>query len=352
MKNKQKGIVTTGFTPSNNELRLKIVKDCGLSTYGVYIQILSHRNTSTNECFPKNDIIAEECSCSVANIKKHINKLYDFGYLVISSGYTGKASNYYFPSEIDLNTKKSIYTDAELDRISNIIRRTKDNTVEEVPAQDIKIINDKTFTPTGKYVDKIIDDVDLFEDDLPAKDNIIKLNNDSTGFINEFYINMHSYFNVQDESLKTNKTIIKKVNELVGLIDAKFKEQDFNIPAGKVIENILNEKQRQYKKALSKNSIDKDFNICCFVIGCLQKALDEEIQQYIRNSKVDKFPPADEGLIDYMNKIDLSNENYKGDDLFNYKPKNKIISINKDKEYVEDGVTYAVDKNGFSYVVN
>ena len=209
MKNKQKGIVTTGFTPSNNELRLNIVKDCGLSTYGVYIQILSHRNTSTNECFPKNDIIAEECSCSVANVKKHINKLYEFGYLVINSGYTGKASNYYFPLEIDLNTNKSIYSDAELERISNIKRRTKDNIVEEIPAQDNNIpssVGDKIkeFKPKEKYVD--IDN--SFEEELnkhkfyykPVNKNEVK---------NEYPIS-------EDEDFFFNEDAKEKFRELFG----------------------------------------------------------------------------------------------------------------------------------------
>ncbi|MPM02481.1 hypothetical protein SDC9_48730 [bioreactor metagenome] len=323
MKNKQKGIVTTGFTPSNNELRLKIVKNCGLSTYGVYIQILSHRNTSTNECFPKNDIIAEECSCSVANVKKHINKLYEFGYLVIDSGYTGKASNYYFPLEIDLNTNKSIYSDAELERISNIKRRTKDNIIEEVPAQDTnKLSDNKTFTPIGKYVDEIIDDVDLFEDDLsetPVKDNITKLNNDSAGsdvdYINEFYVNMHSYYNVNDELLKTNKTISKKVNDLVGFINTELTNNNIeNIKAEKIINDIMKNNQKSFNNALNNKSITDDFKKCTYIISCVQNNFkDKKLPTIINNSKVDNFPVADDGFVDYMNDnyITLSN----GDNL-------------------------------------
>ena len=368
MKNKQKGIVTTGFTPSNNELRLKMVKDCGLSTYGVYIQILSHRNTSTNECFPKNDIIAEECSCSVANVKKHINKLYEFGYLVIDSGYTGKASNYYFPLEIDLNTNKSIYSDAELERISNIKRRTKDNITEEVPEQDNNVADlvgneditnstdNKTFTPIGKYVDEIIDDADLFEDDLsetPVKDNITKLNNDSTGsdvdYINEFYVNMHSYYNVNDESLKNNKTIIKKVNDLVGFINTELTNNNIeNIKAEKIINDIMKNNQKSFGNGLKK--VTNDFYKCTYIITCVQNNFkDKKLPTIIKINKVDDIHIdqsyvdglndfyADDDMFDYMKKnsinsnkkVDLSNDKYNGD--WKFEKQNNVITINKNK---------------------
>lgn len=335
MKNKQKGIVTTGFTPSNNELRLKLVKDCGLSSYGVYIQILSHRNTSTNECFPKNDIIAEECSCSVANVKKHINKLYEFGYLVIDSGYTGKASNYYFPLEIDLNTNKSIYSDAELERISNIKRRTKDNIVEEIPAQDNNI-----SSSVGN---------DLFDEEieeLPPSNNI----DTSVGYINEFYDNMHTYFNVNDESLKTNKTIIKKVNDLVGFINTELSNNNIeNIKAEKIINDIMKNNQKSFGNGLKK--VTNDFYKCTYIITCVQNNFkDKKLPTIIKNNKVDDihidqsyvdglndFYAADDDMFDYMNKnsvnsnkkVNLSNETYSGD--WKFEKQNNVITINKNK---------------------
>ena len=362
MKNKQKGIVTTGFTPSNNELRLKIVKDCGLSTYGVYIQILSHRNTSTNECFPKNDIIAEECSCSVANVKKHINKLYEFGYLVINSGYTGKASNYYFPLEIDLNTNKSIYSDGELERILNIKRRTKDNEVEEIPAQTNNTIDnnninssvgnvldneisetDKTFKPIGKVYDD-----DLFNDDTEGITNIDN-NNSSDGYMDEFYVNMHSYYNVNDESLKNNKTIIKKVNDLVRFINTELTNNNIeNIKAEKIINDIMKNNQKSFGNGLKK--VTNDFYKCTYIITCVQNNFkDKKLPTIIKINKVDDIHIdqsyvdglndfyADDDMFDYMKKnsinsnkkVDLSNDKYNGD--WKFEKQNNVITINKNK---------------------
>lgn len=123
--------MTTGFVIAQNELRIKINKDCGLSAYAVYISILSFRNTKTNLCFPSKKLIAEECSCSEENVKKIIKKLSVCGYITIRSGSKGKANEYHFPFENESNEMDKVSSDDNITDIGDMTTKAKTDYIVE-----------------------------------------------------------------------------------------------------------------------------------------------------------------------------------------------------------------------------
>ena len=90
-----------GFVPSDNELRVKMIKEVGMPCYVVYLTILSHKISDDDKVFPTYETIAKECDCSTQNIKKHIKTLKQKRYIIVDSGKSGKANNYWFPHEKD-----------------------------------------------------------------------------------------------------------------------------------------------------------------------------------------------------------------------------------------------------------
>lgn len=88
-----------GFTKSNNQLREDIIGECGPSAYILYIVLLSHRNTKTNECFPSLSMLIKETTFTKPTLLKYLSALEQGDYLIINSGTFGQANNYYFPRE-------------------------------------------------------------------------------------------------------------------------------------------------------------------------------------------------------------------------------------------------------------
>lgn len=112
----------SGFIRVDNNLVRKIIQECGLDRAMIYYIILSHKNKDKDSCYPSFAEISRECCISVSTVKRNINVLVDRGYLIVKSGDTSKANNYYFPHE------KGMYSKAELAEIKNIKRRKiKDN---------------------------------------------------------------------------------------------------------------------------------------------------------------------------------------------------------------------------------
>lgn len=89
----------TSFTKSDNNLRLKIIKECGYKEFAMYMTILSHRNTQSGNCYPSISCLADEMDCTPRTIYNLINSLYDLGFIIINSGRTGINNTYYFPYE-------------------------------------------------------------------------------------------------------------------------------------------------------------------------------------------------------------------------------------------------------------
>lgn len=88
-----------GFTKSNNTIMQQIFERTDATCYAVYMAILAHRNSQTNECFPSRQRIMELTKLSEKTIKRKINELFEAGFIKINSGKQGTANNYYFPLE-------------------------------------------------------------------------------------------------------------------------------------------------------------------------------------------------------------------------------------------------------------
>ena len=90
-----------GFVKSNNELRIKIVKEINANGYLVYLSILAHKISDGDKCYPSIQVVADECSCSVSQVKRYIKTLSDKGFIIVNTGCKGQANNYWFPLEDD-----------------------------------------------------------------------------------------------------------------------------------------------------------------------------------------------------------------------------------------------------------
>lgn len=90
---------TESFTKSNNDIRLKIIKECGYKEYAMYLTILSHRNYQDGKCYPSISCLSDEMNCTTRTIYNLIGKLEDAGFIEIESGHTGYCNQYKFPYE-------------------------------------------------------------------------------------------------------------------------------------------------------------------------------------------------------------------------------------------------------------
>lgn len=290
------------FIMMYEDIRIQLCKDVGLSSAMVYYAIRGFKKSPDNMhcCYPSNSDIAKVCGLkSTSGIQKHLNILKDKGWLKWNSGGKDKKQNstYYFPKE------EYLYTDEELHYIAKVesITYDIDKTTAKRTKKNSKVVEEikeiETFTPIGKVYDD-----DLFEDEieeLPPSNNM----DASVGYMEEFYINMQNYYNVNDESLKNNKTIIKKVNDLVSLVEKELNNKNIeNINAEKIINDIMKNNQKSFNNALKNKSITDDFKKCTYIISCVQNNFkDKKLPTIIKNSKVDNLPDTDDGLVNYMN---------------------------------------------------
>jgi hypothetical protein len=90
------------FTKSNNQARLEICKNVGYIAYMVYLQILSHRNSKTGDCFPSFGLIASETGIGKRTVQNKVDKLEEYEYLKRNTGEydkelkKNKSNNYFF----------------------------------------------------------------------------------------------------------------------------------------------------------------------------------------------------------------------------------------------------------------
>lgn len=93
-------MVLTNWVKADNELIRYIIFETDAQTCMLYIIILSHRNTQSNQCYPSIKLLAKEMDVSPRTIQRMINRLHEIGVLKINSGKMGVANNYYFPEEV------------------------------------------------------------------------------------------------------------------------------------------------------------------------------------------------------------------------------------------------------------
>ena len=93
------GTVLTGWIKANNQLIRHIISEANAQTAMLYLIILSHRNTKSDQCFPSISLLAKEMNLSDRNIQRMINELCALDVLIVNSGKQGVANNYYFPKE-------------------------------------------------------------------------------------------------------------------------------------------------------------------------------------------------------------------------------------------------------------
>lgn len=98
-RNDIKGMMLTGFTISNNKLRDDISTTLSPVAALLYTTILSHRNTVKQRCFPTINTLHKETGISERKITDLIGELCENGYLIVESGGSRYANEYYFPYE-------------------------------------------------------------------------------------------------------------------------------------------------------------------------------------------------------------------------------------------------------------
>lgn len=125
------GMVTSGFIKSDNKVIRAIIHETGFAGYAIYILLLSHRNTSTDECYPTIDVIAKESNCDGSYVKKVLKKLIEAGYLNTIPGKKGQASRYFFPCE----DFYKIESETECRNKISSTKNPKQDTTEKAPAK-------------------------------------------------------------------------------------------------------------------------------------------------------------------------------------------------------------------------
>lgn len=94
------GMVLSNFVQIDNTIIRVLIIECGPGAACLYILLLSHRNTKTNQCFPSREVLSREMGgISVRQVATYIKRLSDFGAIKVNSGEKGLTSNYYFPLE-------------------------------------------------------------------------------------------------------------------------------------------------------------------------------------------------------------------------------------------------------------
>lgn len=95
-----KGMVLTNFVKANNFLMRYICQEFDAATAIIYLTILSHRNFTTNKCFPSISLIAREVGIGRPKVTKAIKSLLARGILEIDElSSTFKHKFFLFPYE-------------------------------------------------------------------------------------------------------------------------------------------------------------------------------------------------------------------------------------------------------------
>lgn len=93
------GMVLSGFVQTDNSLIRAIIAELDPMAAIVYLIILSHRNTRTNECYPTKDLLTRELHSTMKTVRSTIRKLEDKGFLHTAQSTGHQANHYFFPYE-------------------------------------------------------------------------------------------------------------------------------------------------------------------------------------------------------------------------------------------------------------
>ena len=94
-----KGIMLTGFTISNNKIRMSIATEIGPTAALLYVQLYSHKNRTSGKCFPSIEVLSKETGISERKVSELIGELCEAGYIIVRSGGRHFANTYWFPYE-------------------------------------------------------------------------------------------------------------------------------------------------------------------------------------------------------------------------------------------------------------
>lgn len=115
----KEGFILTKFVMLENQILRLVLLEAGVSPLILYILLLSHRNTTTNECFPSLALLSKESGLSRTTILRNLKILQDKNFIQIikrSGKYNFTLNFYYFPLEdfyIDPRSKLNSHTTKE-----------------------------------------------------------------------------------------------------------------------------------------------------------------------------------------------------------------------------------------------
>ena len=124
-----------GFTKSQNELRMRICRDCGPLAGLLYTQLLAHYNTTTGKCFPSTSTLEKETCISKRKISDLLTAMNEAGYIIVRSGGKGHSSHYWFPCE-DFFDNDDIEAQMAYKRKTAMNNPKREEDVEHIETED------------------------------------------------------------------------------------------------------------------------------------------------------------------------------------------------------------------------
>lgn len=250
-----------GFVPSDNELRVKMIKEVGMPCYVVYLTILSHKISDDDKVFPTYETIAKECDCSTQNIKKHIKTLKEKGYIIVDSGKSGKANNYWFPHEKDFKEteqckqahSRKAYKKKEQSEVTKVTIEQADipyptnvePTKEETRAIDS--LNSNSFT--------LSDLIEEFKKRLGAKNTKETISNNTKNLQNNNDINLdivRELFNKYLDRNRDNDSHLHPNQICAGMLSYANNNYDKAIEEEREYQRRKEQEQANFEKELAK----------------------------------------------------------------------------------------------------
>ena len=131
------GFVLDGYVKAYNQIFREIALKTNPQTAMLYLVLLSHRNTKTNNCYPSKELLSREMGVCERTIGNMLTDLYDLGAIDINSGKKGYANSYYFPAE-------DFYEDFQDDTFQEQPHRRKGKFKKKPKAKKISDIEDES----------------------------------------------------------------------------------------------------------------------------------------------------------------------------------------------------------------
>lgn len=196
----EEGIYESRKIPSSNGNYLMLsdiakellkYKEKGRVPYIVYVYLLSCRNRRNNQCFPSIATICNNLYMTKNTVKSAITFLEDNGFIIINSGHSGLANNYYFPKEYFYEYFKD---DIKQTNANRVIRKETKKTIEQLEKEKKKHQN--KIVDINKQIDN------KKKKNMPIKDKLSNLTSSKTVKITEIKNNIQqkeSEFYIHEE---------------------------------------------------------------------------------------------------------------------------------------------------------